>query len=322
MLRRPLRRALIWLLGLALAACPLAATAQAQNLVLLRIASAPDDDVTPVLWADKAGLFRQAGIEIAVQRSNSGAAVAAAVTGGAMDIGKSSLLSIVLAHVRGVPLTIVAPGGLHTPTSIDSGILVLKDSKFRSALDLEGKIVSVSALNDFQWLGMHAWIDQHGGNSKRVLFVEQPGSSVGGALDSGRIAAGLATNPALSQYMSTGKYRYLGSQVDAIAKRLMFSAWFANADFVAKNADVIRKFGEVMSRASAYVAAHHEETVDVLAAFSSVEPAVIRSAPRASYAPSLDPALVQPLIDLAVKYGSIPANFDARDLFSPYAFKP
>jgi NitT/TauT family transport system substrate-binding protein len=321
MLRLRLRSALIWLAGLALVVCPITGSAQTPNLVLLRVASAADDDVTPLLWADKAGLFRQAGIEIALQRSNNGAAVAAAVTGGAVEIGKSSLLSIVLAHVRGLPLTMIAPGGLHTPASEDSGILVLRDSNIRTASDLNGKIVSVAALNDFQWLAMHAWIDLHGGNSKSVSFIEQPGTSVGAAIDSGRIAAGLVINPALKQDKDTGKYRDLGEQVDAVARRLMFSSWFASADYVAKNPDVIRKFGEVMSRASAYAGSHHDETVALLSSFTGIEPATIRAMPRANYAPALDPALVQPLIDVAAKYGSIPATFDARDLFSPYAFK-
>ena len=321
MLIRPPRSVLFLLLGLTLATWLPAKSVQAQSPVVLRIASAADDDVTPVLWADKAGLFRAAGIEIAVQRANNGAAVAAAVTGGAVEIGKSSLLSIVLGHVRGLPLTIVAPGGLHTPKSEDSGILVLRDSAIRTASDLDGKIVSVAALNDFQWLAMHAWIDLHGGNSKSVAFIEQPGASVAPALDSGRIAAGLAINPQLRVALVTGKYRDLGQQVDAIARRLMFSGWFASADFVAKNPDVIRKFGEVMNRATAYAGAHHEETVPLLAAFTGIEPATIRSMPRANYAPALDPALVQPLIEVAAKYGSIPASFDARDLFSPYAFR-
>jgi hypothetical protein len=35
----------------------------------------------------------------------------------------------------------------------------------------------------------------------------------------------------------------------------------------------------------------------------------------------LDPSLIQPLIDTAAKYGSIPAAFEARELFSPYAYR-
>jgi ABC-type nitrate/sulfonate/bicarbonate transport system substrate-binding protein len=101
----------------------------------------------------------------------------------------------------------------------------------------------------------------------------------------------------------------------------MISAWFANVGFVAKNADAVRKFGEIMLRAEAYVAAHHDETVDLIANFSGVEAATIRAQPRSAYAPSLDPVLIQPMIDTAARYGSIPSRFDARELISSYAYR-
>jgi NitT/TauT family transport system substrate-binding protein len=290
-------------------------------LTVLHIASAPDDDVTPVLWAERAGLFRAAGLTVQITSTRSGSTVATSVVGGSIDIGKSSLLPIVLAHARGVPLTIVAPGILYQTTSVQSGLLVTKDSPIHSARDLDGKTVSVPGLNDLQWLSVQAWIDKNGGNSKRVQFIEQPATSVGIALDSGRIAAGALQNPAYSQDLATGRYRNLGRPVEGISSRLMVSAWFADADWVAKNTDVVRKFSEIMNRASAYAGAHHDETVDLLAGFSGMEPATIRSMVRAVYVPVLDPALIQPLIDTAAKYGSIPAAFDARELFSPYAYR-
>ncbi len=294
--------------------------ADAPGPVVLRVSSAPDDDLTPVLWADKAGLFRQAGLSVIVTRASNGAAVAAAVVGGALDIGKSSILPIVLAHARNVPLTIVAPGGLHH-SPLENGLLVARDSSVRTARDLEGKVVSVPALNDLQWLSMQAWIDANGGNSKRVSFVEAPGTAVGLALDAGRIAAGTLANPVFGQDMATGRYRNIGNPLEAVAKTLMISAWFANADFVAKNGDTVRKFGEIMNRAEAYVGTHPEETAPLIAAFSGIDPATIRALPRSAYPSTLDPALVQPLIDVAAKYGSIPAAFDARELFSPSAYR-
>src|SRR5579863_6587500 len=79
----------------------------------LRLASAPDDDVTPVLYAQHAGLFRAAGIDVVITPLANGAAVAAAVAGGSVDVGKSSTMSLINAHARGVPLTIVAPSGFY-----------------------------------------------------------------------------------------------------------------------------------------------------------------------------------------------------------------
>ena len=322
-IQRILRRSVLGVLAVALGVLSPAlrlSAADAPAPMVLRVSSAPDDDLTPVLWADKAGLFRQAGLAVVVTRASNGAAVAAAVVGGALDIGKSSILPIVLAHARNVPLTIVAPGGLHH-SPLENGILVARDSPIRTAHDLEGKVVSVPALNDLQWLSMQAWIDANGGNSKRVSFVEAPGTSVGLALDAGRIAAGTLANPVFGQDMATGRYRNIGQPLEAIAKTLMISAWFANVDFVAKNGDAVKKFGEIMNRAEAYVGAHPDETAPLIAAFSGIDPATIRALPRSAYPATLEPALVQPLIDTAAKYGSIPAPFDARELFSQYAYR-
>ena len=68
------------LLALCGAATPLAAQTQP---VHLRLASAPDDDATPILYAQSAGLFRAAGLDVDLTAAGSGSAVAAAGAGGA-----------------------------------------------------------------------------------------------------------------------------------------------------------------------------------------------------------------------------------------------
>lgn len=285
----------------------------------LRVASAADDDVTPVLYAERAGWFRDAGINLHVDRLNSGTAVAAAVAGGAIDVGKVSMLAAILAHARGVPVTIIAACSLSTPAVNNSALLVLKDSPIHGARDLSGKIVSVGALNDMQALSTQDWIDQNGGNSKTVSFLEVPGPEVGTALDTGRIAAGTIVNPALNQLLATGKYRSIGRPIQSVSKRLMISAWVSTIDWATRNAAVARTFSQIVLRAGAYANTHHEQTVELIAAFSGIEPNVIRTMARAAFADKLEPETIQPLIDVAAKYGAIKQRFPATELISPTA---
>lgn len=287
--------------------------------VEVSVASAADDDVTPVLYADHAGWFRDAGISVHVDRLNNGSAVAAAVAAGAVDVGKVSMLAVILAHGRGVPLTIVGAGSLSIPADPNSALLVTKDSPIHSARDLNGKIVSVGALNDMQALSAQAWIDQNGGNSKLVSFVEEPGPAVGVALDTNRIAAGTVVNPAMSQFIATGKYRSIGRPIQAISNRLMISAWVSSVDWATKNASLVRTFSQITGRAGTYANAHHDQTVDLIAAFSGIEPATVRTMARALFTDKLDPATIQPLVDVAAKYGAIKQRFAATDMFSPSA---
>jgi NitT/TauT family transport system substrate-binding protein len=286
----------------------------------VHFASAADDDVTALLYADQAGWFREAGLTARIDRLNTGTAVSAAVAGGAIDVGKASMLSLVLAHARGVPLTIIAPCSLSLPNVQNSGLLVRKESNIRTAADLNGKTVSVPALNDMQSLSTQAWIDQHGGNSKAISFVEEPVTAVGLALDTNRIAAGALANPALSQDLATGKYRIIGRPIEGIAPRLMISAWVSGVDWAAKNPSVVRKVGQILMRAGSYANGHHDQTVDLIATFSGIDPATVRTMARVVFADKLDPADIQPLIDVAVRYGAVKQRFQATELFSSGAY--
>lgn len=313
------RRRFVAGVALAGAAAASPGEARADDIIAIHGASAADDDVTPVLYADRAGWFRDAGMSVHVDRLNNGTAVAAAIAGGAVDIGKVSMLAIILAHARGLPLTIIAAGSLSTPAVNNSGLLVPKDSPVRAARDLSGKIVSVGALNDMQALSTQTWIDKNGGNSKAVLFVEEPGPAVGVALDTNRIAAGTAVNPTLMQLLATGKYRSIGRPIQSISDRLMISAWASSVEWATKNAATVRSFSQIVLRAGAYANTHHDQTVDLIAAFSGIDPATVRTMARAAFTDKLEPSVIQPLIDVAAKYGTIKQRFPATELFSPAA---
>src|SRR5471030_2148028 len=80
--------------------------AQSPAPLTLHLSGTGADDVIPALYAQKAGLFRPAGFETVYDRANSGAATVAAVVGGTVDIGKSSMGSLITARARNIDLKI------------------------------------------------------------------------------------------------------------------------------------------------------------------------------------------------------------------------
>ena len=48
-----------------------------------------------------------------------------------------------------------------------------------------------------------------------------------------------------------------------------------------------------------------------------VDPAAINSYPRVPYATKFDPGLIQPVIDVMVRYGFLPKPFLATDMRAP-----
>ena len=301
----------------ALAAAPVVLRAQA--LVPLRCASAPDDDVSAVLYAIDAGLFRKAGLDVSIERANSGAAVGAAVSGGAIDIGKSSVVSLMAAHQRALPFVLVAAAAQYDGDRPLIAMVVAKDGTVASAHDLPGKIVSVQALNDLNSIGCAAFVDAAGGAWKDVKYVELPTSSAPEALVSHRIDATTITTPALQIALNTGKVRILGYPFSAIAKHFIQAAWFTTSDFATKNADAVQRFRRVVEQASESVNAKPALSVAPLAAFTKLDPGVIARMPRARAGGPLDPTLIQPAIDAAYRYGALSAPFDARALLAPGA---
>jgi NitT/TauT family transport system substrate-binding protein len=285
-------------------------------LAVIRVASAPSDDMSPVLYADRAGWFRSAGISVEVQRASSGAAVAAAVAAGAVDLGKSSIVALISAHARGFPFTLVAPSAIYLASAPGSAIIVLKDAPYHSARDLDRKTISVAGLQDLNWLGTQAWIDKGGGDVKSIHFLELPITSVASALDGGRIDAGTLQNPVLAQDLATGKYRALGYIVDAIGSRVLQSAWFTTDSYAAKNPELVKRFVSVLRRASDYTNRHPDDTIDLLASFTGMDAATIKKMPRSYAGTTIEAREVQPLIDAAAKYKLIEKPFPAQELIS------
>ncbi|HYZ15738.1 MAG TPA: ABC transporter substrate-binding protein [Candidatus Acidoferrum sp.] len=307
------RRRFVALAGAA-ALAPTAVRAQSRTL---RFASAPDDDVTSFLYAQEAGIFKRAGLDVTIQRSNSGSAVAAAVAGGSIDIGKSSVMSLISAHNRGLPFVLVAPAGLYTAAEPVVAMLVAKEGPIRTPRDLAGKTIAVPALGDLYSIANNSFIDANGGDAKSVRYIEMPSAASPDAVINHRIDAVTLTTPILVAALETGKLRVIGHPFDAISKRFIQAAWFTTRDFAAQNREMIGRFQRAILESAVYANAHHAETVNALAAFTAADPKLVARMPRATAGTVLDPALVQPVIDAAVKYKAIAATFDARGMIDP-----
>ncbi len=296
--------------------------ARSQTLAPLRVACVPNDDVTPLLYAQQSGLFRRAGMDITITPATSGAAIAAAVVSGSYDVGLISLMATITGHARGLPFVMIAPSLIYLASDPAQQLLVLKDSPIRTVRDLPGKIVSCSAIRDVSWVSVRAWADQHGVDSTAIKFVELPMSAVPAALEQKRIDVGSLLNPSLEEALATGNFRSVGAPFDGVAKRWMVAAWSTTLSFVNRNRDTIDRFASVMHVATLYVNSHHAETAPLFAAFAGIDPARVLAMKPVDLGEYLDPRDIQPAIDAAAKYGVIEKSFPAPDMISQYALKP
>ena len=318
-----LSRAQLLALGSAALLAPSAAAAAdtAPGPMTLHAASSSNDEVTPFLYAMEAGLFKRAGIDAKIDRLPSGSTIVAGVLGGAFDVGKSSMPSLLAAHGKGLPLTCLAPGGEYSADHPSFGLVIKSDSPIKSGADLNGLTAAVSAIDDLYTIAMKTWIDAHGGDSSTVKLVEIPISTVAASVAAGRVAVGTLTQPFLKDGLDGGTVKLLGYSATAIAPRFTMTAWFARDDFAAKNPALAAAFVRVMHDAAIYSNAHHAETAPMLARFLSLQPQDIASlGDRVTAGTLLTPQLMKPLLDAATRYHVVASAIDPRDLISPVAY--
>jgi NitT/TauT family transport system substrate-binding protein len=314
-----LRRALFLSTAAAFAAAP--RPARAQSLTKLNIGSTVSGDIVAALWAEQGGIFAKYGLDGDVQRMNNSSAVVAAVIGGSLDLGRASLFSLVVARAKGLPIVIEAPSALYRATSPDSALVVAANSPIRSARDLNGKLLASASLGDLFSTLTAAWVDQNGGDSRTVKYVELPGSATANAIVAGRVDAGMLSYPVLGEAVGSGKCRILGHPEDAIGKVSLATAYFCSVDFAAKNAPLTARIRKAMDESAAYALAHPAEIIPVIAKFSGVDPKLVVPAQLGRASDLLDTRLTQPTIDVCAKYNAIPKVFPVREMIDPNVFQ-
>ena len=287
--------------------------ASAQNVPTpIRVGGSPNDDMTAVVYAARTGMYQRAGLDVTIEKTNSGAAAAAAVASGAFDIGKSSISSIFDAHVKGIPFTVIAPAAIYDSKSPYGGFLLAGTSTLRTGKDAEGQIVAVASLGSIGRVAFAGWVERNGGDSRTVKFVEVPIPAVPAALDAKRIVAGETSQPVQESAIAAG-YRLLPAY-DVIAPQFAVAVFYTTKDFSAKHPDALRSFVRVTYEAARAVNGHSEMTTKLMSEYTGVALEILQKTPRVTLGTELLLAQVQSPIDAAVKYGTLAKGFLAREI--------
>ncbi len=297
--------------------------ASAQStLPVIRLGTGPDPATTPVLYAISSGLYKKYGLTVEPTLLASGAAAAAALAGGSLDIAKNSTVATITMIQKGLPFTAIGSLGYYDSAKPNYALLVAADEPIKTPKDLEGKTFASLSLFDQNSIATQMYLDNNGVDRSTVRFAEIPPSAALAAIDAKRLDAVTVYEPFFSDMTATGKVRVMAYPYDAIAKRFPDTLMFANTAWLKANKDVVDRFLKATAEASAYVAGHERETLPLLAAFLKLDPATLN--PNQHFPGrgiALTPASLQPVIDAAAKYKAIPKAFPAQDMIYAGALK-
>jgi NitT/TauT family transport system substrate-binding protein len=291
--------------------------AGAQVLAPVRLGAVFNDDFCTALYAGSAGLFRRAGLDVQTTTLTSGAATAAAILGGALDIAISNMFALSTTHERGLPLTIASLGSVYNTKAPTVLMVVARDSPIVTVRDLAGKTVASSSLRDLNMITAMAWTAQNGGDTTTMRQVELPFASQLAAIDAGRIDAAILVAPFSQEAAANPKYRVIAHPYDSVAPSFVNGVYITTAQYAAANPEVIGRFSHAMREAAIYANSHHDQTAVLLAAASGIDLERIRHGNRATFFESLDLRKFQVLIDFLAKHQMLGRAFAAEELFPP-----
>jgi NitT/TauT family transport system substrate-binding protein len=306
---------LVWAVG----AC--AEPVGAQQPVTIKVGTIGGDVGGEVFYAKELGLFKKVGLDVDISTTRNGAAISAAVASGALDVGYSNVVSIAIAHDRGLPFLIIGGANMHETTMPTAGILaVARTSGVHTAKDLNGKTVATIGLSNISYVAVRAWIDRNGGDSSTVHFVEVPFSQMEDALKAGRVDAAsidAQSDPNLGK--PGDPLRQIGNVYDGIAGRFLPSVWFSTSDWIKAHPDEARKVAMVLREAATWANSHHRESAQMLLKYTKNTLDQIESVTRVTYVAVVTPDLIQPVIDDSAKYELLRSAYPAKDIISPLA---
>ena len=291
-----------------------AAAAAAQTVPAVRIGCNATDLYLQPYIAQDTGAFTRAGLSVSITPFANGAANAQAVIAGAVDTGPADMIQIANAHNRGIDLAFYAGSGLYTSAAPTIVLCVAKTSTMKNPKELEGGTIALVALRSLTEVAMREWLRLNGVDSAKVKFYELPYAEMGAALTRGVVDAAFIGEPFLTA--AAPAVRRIGTPNDSIAPSFYLSAWFARRDWLAANADVARRLRQAFYDTARFANAHHDETAQTLATYAKVEPELTRTMNRITYATSLDPAQMQPVLAAAERYGLLERPVAARDLIA------
>jgi NitT/TauT family transport system substrate-binding protein len=285
---------------------------RAADPIVINVGALPVDTSAVVFYAEDQGFFKAAGLDVKIQTMASGPVIAQAVAANAIDIGVANVATVASARLRGVPLKFIAPAAIASDQTRTDLIMVPKDSPIQKASDLNGKTIALNGLKDLQQICAMAWVDKHGGDSKTLKFIEVPFPQMGGAMDQKRVDAALPVEPFATAAKATN--RSLGDVLDGVGSRYMIVGWLATDSWLAGHADAATRFASAIAKAAAWANDHEKESAAILVRNSKLDPTIAATMARAIYGTRLEPALLQPVIDAAVKYGVIDKPVATADL--------
>ncbi len=218
------------------------------------------------------------------------------------------------AYAKGLPLVAVAPASV-----IDASrghivyVLVRNGVAITTPKDLEGKTIGSSPLRSIGELATDLWVDKNGGDSNKIKYLELPFPAVPAALEQGRIDGAIIVEPFAT--LSKPYAHVIGPDpMTVVGDGWLGNAYVTTKAWAAAHPDLIAHFVTAIHDTADWANKNPDQTAVILSKYTKAPVATIQSGARARFGLQLTPAIIQPSIDLMVRYKQIDKRYLADEI--------
>jgi NitT/TauT family transport system substrate-binding protein len=300
------------LTGAALFAGGAASAQPAPALTTVNAGFVPVTDVAALYLGEEVGIWKKHGLQLKANIASTGAVPA--VLSGEYHFGFTALVNVLQARDKGLPLKIIAAGSSSTGvkgadvTMIHAG----PKSGIKSANDLEGKTVSVNALNGLLQMMGKAAVKADGGDPAKVRFIELGFPEALAALQAGKIDAMVGAEPFGTAAIAAG-FPAIASPYQAMSsKSMLTSSYFTSEPQLKANPELFKKIRAAINESLDYAQQHPDEVRKQLPKFTKLGPDVAAKLILPSYLTQIPREAVDMFSKSGNEFGMLtkPAAYD------------
>lgn len=245
--------------ALALAACgggsddsDDAATPSDAGKSSVKVAVFPSFNALGAHAADIKGTFKKQGLSVEFVTVATPAEATPQLLGGKVDFALMDVVSPVIARSKNVPLVLVAPGATGTAVGDDDmgvgNFWVAKDSKIKSVQEIENATFGVPQTKSQVWVDIRTVVDEAGGDSSKIKFVEVPNTLA--ALKGGSVDVVTTAEPSGTAALSDPDIKLLAGFVSGKVGEVAYN-YGTSEKFAQANPGTVKKFADAILEANA-----------------------------------------------------------------------
>jgi NitT/TauT family transport system substrate-binding protein len=227
----------------------------------------PIVDSAPVWLGKSKGFFEDEGIDLDIQTGSGGGALLPGVVAGSFDFGMGTTVSVLLARDKGLGIEFVSNQATTAGAPTSQAVIVREDSPIKTPADLSGKTVAVLALSSTVDVTIRAMVDEDGGDSSTVKFVELAPPEVQAAVETGQVDAGWILSPFLEMAVADG-HRAVTYNFSEFSPNFTLSGYFATSDTVTKKPEMVRAFTAALKKSIAYANEHPDDVRQIVTTYT------------------------------------------------------